>query len=236
MADPITYPRFVLAMTSPWNLANETTHTWHCKFSVSPTAQMNFADAEATALDLFKPIAEFTAVTTDLYGWTYYPAGSKLSAAGTTYPQGTHKGTALGLATANAANAPGECCLVVRNHCGTNTRGKPVYLRKWIHNTFHLLNDPNTIGNLQHEPVSLQTWNTASGPHAVVPVDPTGGARGDGWHVEQHVYTRQFRRGPRRKPAAAAGGLTSDVINAVEKALQAKGLASLLETLAGAAG
>lgn len=206
LADSVTYQRFVLDMESPWNLPGQTVHVWHNKFSVSGTITMSQADAELTALDLWQPIAALVTSKTSLIGWSYYQAESRTANAGATYAPGTHQGTNVAFISDTVVPQQLEVCMVARAPLpDKNSRGKEVYLRKWIHDA-SAGTDPNTIAHLNDPTTTLAKWNNGSGPHNVVPVDPTGGKPGTPWSMEQHLYTHQLRRGPRKKKAPAAGG------------------------------
>lgn len=204
MADSITYQRITLDMESPWNLHGDTVHVWHNKFSLSGSISMAFAEAEATALALWQPIAALVSPKTSLVGWSYYLAGSKTSASGTSYAPGLHAGTRNAYAAGLSAAQQLEVCVLATSAVGKNSRGKQVYLRKWIHDAAASDADANTIATL-NAPTSLFTqWDHGSGPHSVVPVDPTDGTQGQPWVAAQHLYTHQLRRGPRKKKATSA--------------------------------
>ena len=212
MADSNQFHRFVLTYQSPWNLPGQTVHNWSSKFSVSGSIDMNDADAEATALALWQPIRDLTSNKTSLVAWSFYLSGSNVSKSGGTYAPGVHTGTLGGYSSNSAPPCQLEVCILARSPVGKNTLGKPVYLRKWIHDVLGTLNDPNS-----HEPLisaanTLSPWNAGAGPHQVVPVDPTSGDAGSGWVLEGHLYTHQLRRGPRRKAKSPPGLSVSDAL------------------------
>ena len=212
MADSTQFHRFVLTMQSPWNLPGSTEHQWHNKFSVSGSINMNDADAEATALDLWQPIRDMTTNKTSLLGWSFYLSGSSVAQTVKSYAAGVHTGT-LGAYVSNAApSCQLEVCILARSPVGKNTLGKPVYLRKWIHDVLASPTDPNSHEPLVSESGTLAKWNAGAGPHQVVPVDPTSGDAGSGWVLEQHLFTHQLRRGPRRKIKSAPGLSVSDAL------------------------
>lgn len=235
MADSIAQQRIILGIECPWVLGTETTHVWHSKFSLSNSPTMSAADAETTAFDLWLPIKGMTTADAKFVSWSYYPAGSKVSAAGGTYPPTLHPGDASGVSPGSQRQVQqAEVCMVIRAQCSTNVRGKPVYLRKWVHNIFSDPADCNKAPPRLNEATLLAPWQTGAGPHKVVPVDPTGGNPGALWKVEDHLFTHQFRRGTRRK-AKASSGLLGSLEKDIQDALQAKGLLSVLEDVAGAA-
>lgn len=173
---------------------------------------MAFAEAEQTALDLWQPIAGMTSPQTSLIGWSYYEAGSKVASSGTSYAPSTHVGTHLAYDQANAAPQQLEVCILAVAPCGKNSRGKQVYLRKWIHNVLADKTDPNTHCALLNATNLLDAWNQGSGPHKLVPCDPTGGATGGPWAIQTHLYTHQLRRGPKRRKVQASSGTLSELV------------------------
>jgi len=211
-ADSVQYQRIQLTIQSPWSLPGQTVHNWHNKFSLTGTVTMDQADAEATALDLWQPIAQLTQAHTSLVGFAYWPALATVSTAGAAYTPGTHAGTGAAYAVGGAVAQQLEVCILARAPLpDKNTRGKTVYLRKWIHD---VQGDPSNVNNhdaLVNASTTLAKWNTGSGPHSLVPCDPTGGKTGT-WVIEQHLYTHQLRRGPRRKKASAGGGALADAL------------------------
>jgi hypothetical protein len=212
LADSVTYQRIVLDMQSPWNLGTETNHVWHNKFSLSGSIAMNPTEAEATAIDLWQPLASLCSLQTSLVGWSYYLPGKSVSEFGLTYDAGVHVGTR------NAYDIPIgpvmqlEVCALAIAPCGRNSRGKQVYLRKWIHDVTSGTDQPNSLGHIPDPTTVLTKWNHGSGPHSVVPVDPTGGAAGGPWTLQNHLYTHQLRRGPKRKRAATSTTNLLDIV------------------------
>jgi hypothetical protein len=225
VADSITYQRITLDMESPWNLQGDTVHVWHNKFSLSGSISMAEAEAEATALALWQPIAALVSPKTSLVGWSYYLAGSKTSASGTSYAPGTHAGTRNAYAAGLSYGQQLEVCVLATSAVGKNTRGKQVYLRKWIHDAAASETDPNSIAALNSPSTLFTQWDHGAGPHSCVPVDPTDGTQGAPWEAATHLYTHQLRRGPRRKKAAAGISL----LNLAQDAAAAK---KILEDIA----
>jgi hypothetical protein len=212
MADSVKFQRFILKMQSPWNLPGQTEHIWHNKFSVSGSISMTQEDAEATALDLWQPIAGLTSSKTSLVGFSYYESGNKVATYAVPYAAGTHNGTLGGYTTNADPGCQLEVCALARNPVGVNSLGKEVYLRKWIHDVLSTPSDPNALAPRTNDSLLLSQWNHGSGPHAVVPIDPTSGDQGPGWQLETHLYTHQLRRGPRRKKASTDGLSVSDAL------------------------
>jgi hypothetical protein len=101
-----------------------------------------------------------------------------------------------------------EVAIVCRCPVGKNIKGKQVYLRKWCHNVAPSDTDPNAHAPLANTAAILEPFVTGSGPNNLVPVDPTGGAAGGPWTIEPHLFTHQVRRGPKRKKAPVAGGVS----------------------------
>jgi len=190
-------------MQSPWNEGGETSHIWTCKFNLSGDPALASNEVEATALDLFDPIRQMCQTSTHLEGWSYYPNEAHAARDVMTYTAGQHPCT-------NAAFPPGsgmvqqlEVCFLARALLGKSATGKPVYLRKWIHSAI-ATGDGNTKQAYVAGSTDLTVfakWNTGSGPRSVYPVDPTGGAKPGNWQCEQHLFTHQLRRGPKRKTA-----------------------------------
>ncbi len=218
-------------MESPWNLPGVTKHRWHCKFSVSGTIAMNAADAEATALDLWGPIRRFTEPHTSLVEWAYYQSGHTSADLTGSYAAGTHAGDRSNYTTGTGHQQQLEVCILARCPVGKNTRGKQVYLRKWIHDVESDIADANAIMSNTGSPACLLEWIHGAGPHDVVPVDPTDGTQGGPWTVETHLYTHQLRRGPRRRKAAA-GSIVSDALKLAEDLATLKGLSDAIKTVA----
>lgn len=212
MAESKTYQRIVLKMRSPWNLPGETVHDWHCKFSLSGTITMTEADAQATALDLFDPIARLSLTGTSLVGYAYYAAEQSAASFSATFPDGTHGAAGSGYVDLLGNKQQLEVCALCRCPVGRNTRGKEVYLRKWVHGVQASATDPNSLAPLSLAAQDVDKWNTGSGPHKVVPIDPTGGAQGGPWTIETHLFTHQLRRGPRRKKVVPSGLSPSEIL------------------------
>lgn len=208
MAESVKYRRYRLDMFSPWDLGGVSQTEWSVKFSVSGAGPQAPADLEATALDLWYPISRCTLPGTYLVGWSYYDPGSKVSSGGATYTSSTHVGDG-GAYTSITLPQQLEVCLVARCPVGKNSRGKEVYLRKWIHNTCAATGNPNSHNPIASASSILTKWNTGAGPSAVVPVSPTTGVQGGPWSFESHLYTHQLRRGPKRK--TLPGGSTNSI-------------------------
>lgn len=196
MADSTRYQRMTLTMSSPWNLGADTTHEWHCKFSLSGSTDLASADQEATALDLWDPISRLTNQTS-LVAWSFYPIGATVSAGGATYPIGTHISNRVAY-TGAGTNQQLEVCIVPRNPVKKSSTGKQVYLRKWIHNCEADNSDPNAHNAITSLTNTFEKWNDGAGPRLLVPVDPTTGEQGTTWAPETHLFTRQLRKGPKR--------------------------------------
>jgi hypothetical protein len=195
MAESVRYHRIRLDMTSPWNYGGETRHTWSVKFSLSGATALDQADFEATAIDLFAPIAALTTNQTYLESATYYESGSSVSALAWTPTVGLYRGTAAAYASQTMVQQL-EVCNLCECPVGRNSKGRQVYLRKWVHNAIASAGDPNTTGaSTSTDPSLFAKWNTGSGPNSLVPVDPTDGMQGTGWVLNTHLYTHQLRRG-----------------------------------------
>lgn len=219
MPESVKYQRITLRFVSPWNLGNVIEHEWAVKFSLSGAVNTPQADLDATALDLAHPILMLTSAKTSLIGWDHYPIGSATHDYNLTYPKGTHMGDQGGFSAGNAAQQL-EVCVLAEAPVGYSTKGRPVYLRKWIHDVQGGPSDPNTIGALTASAaIILQKWNSGSGPHNLVPVSPTTGAQGGPWTLAQHLYTHQLRRGPVKK--AKAGGLSLPGLTDLETVIAA---------------
>jgi hypothetical protein len=200
----------VLGMQSPWTLPGQTVHNWSVKFSLSGATAIAAADREATALDLWTPIQMLTLPSTSLMRWAYYMSGTNVSTDSKVYAVGLHHGS--GDTTYNPITQAQqlEVCVVARCPVGKNSKGRQVYLRKWIHNVCAISSsNPNDRANTTPTVATiLAKWNTGSGPNLNVPVDPTGGAQGGPWGLETHLFTHQLRRGPRSKlPPASTNSI-----------------------------
>jgi hypothetical protein len=228
MVRSLTYARFALTFLSPWNIASETNHEWHSEFSVSGTIAMTAAEAEETAQDLTSPMVQLCSPKTSFVGWSYYEAGQTVASAGATYTPDQYPCQQNGYAVGSTAAQQLEVCALARCLVGKNKLGKNVYLRKWIHDVLAEATNPNQLAGLTNEANVLAKWLTGSGPHDVVPVDPTGGAQGGPWTLETHLYTHQLRRGSKRKPATASGSLLSDIEQALQTAGALKNLSELV--------
>lgn len=206
MADPITYQRIVLRISSPWNYGPDAQHIWTCKFNLSGDPAMASNEVEPTALDLFDPIKQLSRTGSFLEGWSYYPNESRAARDVMTYTSGQHPTTASAFAPGSGYEQQLEVCFLARAQLGKSITGKPVYLRKWIHGAVSSP-DPNTKGVYVSGSTDLTVfakWNTGSGPRSVYPVDPTGGSKPANWQCEQHLFTHQLRRGPKRKKVAVS--------------------------------
>lgn len=191
--------QIALTFQSPWNLPGPT-HDWHNTFHCSGTTALAPGEMETTALDFASVILAFAANTASLIKWSYYPPNATVAAGTKSYTPGTLPGTQT------AYSAPGstyrcqlEVCGLARCPVGKSSKGRQVYLRKWIHDIRSLATDPDTIGALNSQATIFAKWNTGCGPKQLVPVDPTGGAQGGPWQIEQHLFTHQLRRGSKRK-------------------------------------
>lgn len=196
MAEPTTYSRMTLKMVVPFSKYGEAEHNWSVKFALSGAALTSESDAEATALDLWTPIANLTVSDVNLVGWLYYPPGTDVNEYQATYDLGVHSGTLAGYSTGDPFHAQqAEVTALARCQVGVNSKGRAKYLFKNIHGIVCLA-DGQTIPDLTGTP--LLKWNTGSGPHSVVPVDPTTGVAGTGWSLHTAAYTRQLRRGKKK--------------------------------------
>jgi hypothetical protein len=206
MAAPVRYQRIVLRTESPWNYLGATTHVWSNKFNLSGDVALAANEMEPTALALWNPIKRLISADSSLVGWTYYPQGSHVKTGEATYPAGQHRGDASAYTDpTNVQNRSQlEVAVLVEGAVGKNSRGKQVYLRKWIHDVKFLAGDPNTIDAFGMAPSAiLAEWLTGAGPKSLVPCDPTDGMIPPTWVMEQHLFTHQLRRGVKRKKTAA---------------------------------
>jgi len=197
------FQAFVLTFESPWNLAGKTTELWSQVFYVSGTITHNDADAEAAALALAQPALSLANPTSHLLKIAYYPSGSLVSTVNKTYAPGQHPGTGTAYTSGNPQQA--EVTIVAHGQLpDKNSRGKPVYLRKYFHAVSTSQTDPNALPPLS-VPVTtlLAPYITGAGPHAVVPVSPHTGQPAATWTLETHVFTHQFRKGKKKKVAAS---------------------------------
>jgi hypothetical protein len=208
MTDVVTYQRIVLKFQHAWNIGTETTKDWSVKFSLSGAVTMNDADAEATAIDLAQPIKQLTLASTSLIGFDYYPAGSHVATSFKAYTPGVHPGDGSAYSQSNTQLQQLEVCAVARCPVGKNNKGKPVFLRKFIHGVVSSAGDANALNPRTSDAATLTPWNQGSGPNRLVPVRPMTGAQGSGWVMESHLYTHQMRRGAKRKKPTQASLVT----------------------------
>jgi hypothetical protein len=193
-----TYQRIRLDLQSPWNLGTETTENWSLFFHLSGNTALTQGDAELTALDLWAPVRMLTRTTTSLIQYSYYAMGSRAATWFKTYPPGTHPGDESGYTGTTNLPQQLEVCVVARCPIGKNALGRPNYLRKHIHCCLGS-GDGNSIGANSGATTILNKWNTGSGPHLLVPVSPGSGVQGGPWTLETHLFTRQLRKGQKRK-------------------------------------
>lgn len=193
-----TYQRVTLTMSHPWGFEGETEHEWSCKFHLSGATALT-TEAEATAIDLFQPIAHFARAGGHLASASYYPQGSTVAAWYKAYVAGDHPTTGAAYAGVQSIHPQQlEVCALCEAPAGMNAHGKPVFLRKWIHGVPSMPNDPNAFSG-DSAGGGLTVWNTGAGPRALRPVRPADGTIGNPWTVLGHLYTHQLRRGPKRK-------------------------------------
>lgn len=213
------YQRIQLAFQSPWNLGAETTQNWNQKFNLSGTVALNAADAEATALELASVGLSLASPGTSLVKAAYYPQGSHVNTWEAVYTPGTHPGTQSAYVATGASHQQLEVAIVARVQIGKNSRGKPVYLRKWHHDVLAESGNPNQHRAFTDVTTLLEPYNVGAGPNNVRPVGPTSGVMGGTWTIEQHLFTHQIRRGHKKK--IAAGSAAYDILLAkIEDAIK----------------
>jgi hypothetical protein len=193
----LIYNRLRLNQQCDWNLGSKTKELYSSMFVLSGTGPLaSLADAEATALDLWEPIRQM-ATYSELLGWSYYAPNSHAATFAKTYTAGTHPaaGTAW-IGTQNLQQR--EVCILCEGPTDRNSRGKQVYLRKFIHSV------PSDSSGNSHPTLAagdpLAKWKTGSGPNLLVPIDTDSGTQATTWVIKTHLYTRQFRKGKKRKP------------------------------------
>lgn len=197
MPEPTTYHRMALKMTTPFAKEGGAQQEWESKFALTGTVPLTQADAEATALDLWQPIQKTTSPATSLIGWTYWPAGSTVNTMSNGYSIGTHVGNNQYYLTPST-KSPNQLEVVAlcRAHVGVNTKGRPIYLYKHIHDVLsdsagHLAPPLGSFGDF------LAKWNTGSGPNNLLPCAPASGGTGT-FSVAAGLFTRQMRRGSKK--------------------------------------
>jgi hypothetical protein len=205
VSEPVTYQRIQLAFESPWNLGAETTQNWNQKFHLSGTIALNQTEAEATAIELASVALALASSSTSLVKAAYYPQGSHVNTWEAIYAPGTHPGTNAAYAATPSAWNQLEVAVVARVQVGKNSRGKPVFLRKWFHNVANDATNPNAHPPLFNTSTLLEPFNVGAGPNNVRPVRPTDGVMGGVWEIESHLFTHQVRRGHKKKKVSAAG-------------------------------
>lgn len=199
MAESTRYHRIVLRFTSPWNYSGETRHTWSVKFSLSGVTALTSADAGPTAIDLAAPVLALVSNQTYLDSYSYYPSGSTVASVSDAPAVGSIRGTHAAYASLTGPQQL-EVCNLCRAAVGRNSKGRQVYLRKWVHDAYCGATPNETGASISTDPSLFTKWNTGSGPHSLVPVDPTDGMQPPaGWELEQHLFTHQLRRGVKKK-------------------------------------
>lgn len=200
MAESVTYQRIRLNLWTPWPAAQGGQEEWSVKFSLSGGTNLLATEMEATALDLFDPLKQLCRTHTYLGGWRYYPIQGHTATGLQDYTPSQHPATGSAW---NATTTPQQItvCALARCYVGKSATGKPVYLRKWIHD---IISDGSgdLLGGFAAgvtQTTILAKWNTGSGPKLLVPVDPTGGTQGGPWTLDTNLRTHQLRRGPKRK-------------------------------------
>lgn len=197
MTEPTTYHRMALKMSSPFAKEGGAQQEWECKFALTGVTELTQTTAEATALDLWQPIQKTTSPATSLIGWTYWPSGSTVNTLSNGYALGTHQGNNQYYLTPSTKwGNQLEVCALCRAHVGVNSKGRPVYLYKHIHDVLsdtpgHLAPALGTQGDF------LNKWNTGSGPNNVIPCAPLSGGTGT-FEVASGLFTRQMRRGSKK--------------------------------------
>jgi hypothetical protein len=231
---PDQFQEFVLRFASPWNLGSLTTKEWSQSFYVSGTITHSDTEAEAAAIALAGPALAFSKAHTSLVAFAYYPSGSLISTVNKTYAPGTHPGTESAYAGGGGVAQQLEVAVVMHAPVGKNSKGKEIYLRKYLHDVDAASGDPNSVAPVAGLNAILAPWNTGAGPHNVVPISAAG--RGPGtWTMEQHLFTHQLRKGKKKKKAPSVS-LTAEALQLVQNLLQAKGAASLAEEVLSALG
>jgi hypothetical protein len=226
MAASTKYQRFALRMNSPWNYANELTKTWSLLFSMSGAVDCPAADQEATALDLWEPVASLATSATWLAGWDHYPIGSSTHDNSKSYVSNEHVANGSGTEQGNNRQQL-EVAFLAFCPVGTSSKGRPTYLRKWIHDCMGTVSDPNEAAIASEGTgVIFDKWDHGCGPHNLVPVSPTTGVQGGPWGIEPHLFTHQLRRSPKRKIVITPGNV-EDEISKIAKVLG--GYAALYE-------
>jgi hypothetical protein len=219
MAESVRYQRMRLNFQSPWNLAHEVVKEWSVKFSLSGATNIAEADCPVTALDLATPVLYLVSPNTSLISWEHYPIGSATHDYAGGWQEGTHIGNGGAWEQAEVRQQL-EVCVLAECEVGVSSKGRPTYLRKWIHDVYADPADPNAIPNPVDGPTVFDKWDHGSGPHNSVPVSPTTGQQGKGWQAETHLFTHQLRRGPKRKVAASSSA-ADDALNTIEDIVKA---------------
>lgn len=196
MADPTTYSRIVLKMSSPYFREGGAYKTWTVKFNLSGAELTSQADAEATALDLAAPLLALGFTPSYLLGWLYYAPGSDVNKYQAVYEATDHPCTEAAY-TGGGHPAQLEVIALCRCPVGVNSKGRAKYLMKHVH---AVMSDGSggTLSALASPATLLDKWNTGSGPESLVPVDPTTGVQGGPWTIETGLATRQLRRGQKK--------------------------------------
>jgi len=195
----LQYNRLRLNQEVPWNLGSKTVEIYSNMFVLSGAAPLpDLATAEATALDLWEPIRQLSMGGNQLIGWSYYAPNSHAATWVKTYPASTHVADGSAYTGAPTQLQQREVCILCEGPTDKNSRGKQVYLRKFIHSV-----PSDTSGN-SHATLAatdpLLKWKNGSGPNLLVPIDTDSGQQASTWLIKTHLYTRQFRKGKKRKP------------------------------------
>jgi len=188
-----------LNLECPWNLYGETVATYSNNFVLSGAAPLPDASAEPTALDLFEPIRQISHPGAYLKSFSYYHPNVATAAVHIDYTPGQHPCAGSAVSGTGMHPQQAEVCVLCAGPTDKNSRGKQVYLRKYIHWVQSDASSPNQIPAIQA--TALDKWRNGSGPNLLVPIDADSGTQASDWTIDAHLFTRQFRKGKKRKAA-----------------------------------
>jgi len=194
-----TYQRIALTFSTPFAKHGGAQQEWDLLFSLSGTQILNQADAEATALDLASVPLSLATPNTYLLSWLYYPQGSTSNTLGGTFNPSDHVGTKTAYSSPGNTDATQlEVIALLKAPVGHSVKGRAKYLYKHCHDVLMSINNTGQIAPLNPMSTVLAKWNTGSGPNNVRPCSPSDGTIGN-WSIANALYTRQMRRGVKKK-------------------------------------
>lgn len=172
----LIYNRIRLNYQCPWDLATGGVETYSNMFVLTgATALADLATAEATALDLHEPIRQLSNSGAYLLSWSYYAPNSHTATFQQSYAAGVKPCNGSAFSPTNSNQQQAEVCILCVGPTDKNSRGKQVYLRKFIHWVSASGSSNQHPSTIVGDP--LTKWKTGAGPNLLVPIDPDSGTQ-----------------------------------------------------------